>query len=119
MAYPVTVGPIDHAGGYYGEIAEFYDALRRPVGRRISRPGRTVVVLAEGDPLFYSSYMYLHDRLVDAVPLRDRARGDLGQRLLGRGRECRWCGTRTCSPCCPGRCRCRSWPGGWPTPTPR
>ena len=24
-----------------------------------------MVVLAEGDPLFYSSYMYLHDRLAD------------------------------------------------------
>ena len=27
--------------------------------------GRTVVVLAEGDPLFYGSYMYMHDRLAD------------------------------------------------------
>ena len=27
--------------------------------------GRDVVVLAEGDPLFYSSYMYLHDRLAE------------------------------------------------------
>jgi precorrin-2 C20-methyltransferase/precorrin-3B C17-methyltransferase len=30
--------------------------------------GRIVVVLAEGDPLFYSSYMYLHDRLSSRFP---------------------------------------------------
>ena len=30
--------------------------------------GRTVVVLAEGDPLFYGSYMYLHDRLAARFP---------------------------------------------------
>ncbi len=27
-----------------------------------------MVVLAEGDPLFYSSYMYLHDRLAERYP---------------------------------------------------
>lgn len=64
LAYPVTVGPTDHAGGYYGEIEAFYDASAARLATHLSA-GRTVVVLAEGDPLFYSSFMYLHDRLAD------------------------------------------------------
>ena len=64
LAYPVTVGPTDHADGYYGEIEEFYDASAARLAEHLAQ-GRSVVVLAEGDPLFYSSYMYLHDRLAD------------------------------------------------------
>ena len=64
LAYPVTVGPTDHAGGYYGELEAFYDASAARLATHLAA-GRTVVVLAEGDPLFYSSYMYLHDRLAD------------------------------------------------------
>ncbi len=64
LAYPVTVGPTDHADGYYGEIEEFYDASAARLAEHLEQ-GRSVVVLAEGDPLFYSSYMYLHDRLAD------------------------------------------------------
>jgi len=64
LAYPVTIGPTDHAGGYYGEISEFYDASAARLATHLAA-GRSVVVLAEGDPLFYSSYMYLHDRLAE------------------------------------------------------
>lgn len=64
LTYPVTVGPTDHAGGYYGELAAFYDDSAARLADHLAA-GRTVVVLAEGDPLFYSSYMYLHDRLAD------------------------------------------------------
>lgn len=64
LAYPVTVGPTDHAGGYYGEIEAFYDGSAARLSAHLAAD-RTVVVLAEGDPLFYSSYMYLHDRLAD------------------------------------------------------
>jgi precorrin-2 C20-methyltransferase/precorrin-3B C17-methyltransferase len=59
LAYPVTVG---EATDYYAEIAEFYDASAERLAGHLDA-GRDVVVLAEGDPLFYSSYMYLHDRL--------------------------------------------------------
>lgn len=62
LSYPVTVGPTDHAGGYYGEIDQFYDDSAARLAGHLEA-GRSVVVLAEGDPLFYSSYMYLHDRL--------------------------------------------------------
>ena len=64
LVYPVTVGPTDHAGGYYGELEAFYDTSAAGLADHLAA-GRTVVVLAEGDPLFYSSYMYLHDRLAD------------------------------------------------------
>lgn len=62
LRYPVTTGLSTHVDGYYGEIEEFYDACAERLARHL-RAGRTVVVLAEGDPLFYGSYMYLHDRL--------------------------------------------------------
>ncbi|WP_219107593.1 precorrin-2 C(20)-methyltransferase [Austwickia sp. TVS 96-490-7B] len=62
MIYPVTTGTTDHPGGYYGAIEEFYDAWAHRIGEHLDA-GRDVVVLAEGDPMFYGSYMYLHDRL--------------------------------------------------------
>ena len=40
----------------------FYDESAERLAGHLEA-GRDVVVLAEGDPLFYSSYMYLHDRL--------------------------------------------------------
>ncbi len=59
LAYPVTTG---EAIDYYAAMGAFYDAsAERLAGHLDAR--RDVVVLAEGDPLFYSSYMYLHDRL--------------------------------------------------------
>jgi len=64
LAYPVTVGEVDHPGGYYGVMTDFYDASAERLAAHLDA-GRDVVVLAEGDPLFYSSYMYLHDRLAD------------------------------------------------------
>lgn len=67
LAYPVTVGETDHPLGYYGAIDAFYDASAERLAAHLAA-GRTVVVLAEGDPLFYSSYMYLHDRLAGRFP---------------------------------------------------
>jgi precorrin-2 C20-methyltransferase/precorrin-3B C17-methyltransferase len=67
LAYPVTVGETDHPLGYYGMIDDFYDASAAQLAGHLEA-GRTVVVLAEGDPLFYSSYMYLHDRLRGRFP---------------------------------------------------
>ena len=62
LRYPVTTGPTAHPGGYAGAMAEFYEECSSRLAAHLSE-GRTVVVLAEGDPLFYGSYMYLHDRL--------------------------------------------------------
>jgi precorrin-2 C20-methyltransferase / precorrin-3B C17-methyltransferase len=67
LIYPVTTGPTDHPLGYYGAVTDFYDESAERLGKHLD-VGRTVVVLAEGDPLFYSSYMYLHDRLSPRFP---------------------------------------------------
>ena len=61
LDYPVTTGT---SADYYAVMAAFYDAAAARLAAHLEA-GRDVVVLAEGDPLFYSSYMYLHDRLAD------------------------------------------------------
>jgi len=62
LTYPVTIERSDHPGGYEGAMAEFYDAGAAELAGHLDA-GRDVVVLCEGDPFFYGSYMYLHDRL--------------------------------------------------------
>jgi precorrin-2 C20-methyltransferase / precorrin-3B C17-methyltransferase len=62
LRYPVTTGPTAHPGGYAGAMADFYEECADRLAAHLEQ-GRTVVVLAEGDPLFYGSFMYLHDRL--------------------------------------------------------
>ncbi len=64
LQYPVTTGATDHPGGYAGAMADFYSECARRLSAHLEA-GRDVVVLAEGDPLLYGSYMYLHDRLAD------------------------------------------------------
>lgn len=64
LVYPVTTQTTDHPGGYAGAMADFYDDCERRVREHLSA-GRDVVVLAEGDPMLYGSFMYLHDRLSD------------------------------------------------------
>jgi precorrin-2 C20-methyltransferase/precorrin-3B C17-methyltransferase len=61
LDYPVTTGD---AADYYAAMADFYDTSAARLAAHLEA-GRDVVVLAEGDPLFYSSYMYLHDRLAE------------------------------------------------------
>jgi precorrin-2 C20-methyltransferase/precorrin-3B C17-methyltransferase len=62
LEYPVTTGITDHPGGYAGAMADFYELCAKKLAAHLEA-GRDVVVLAEGDPLFYGSYMYVHDRL--------------------------------------------------------
>ena len=62
LVYPVTTGATDHPLGYHGLMADFYDESADRLAAHLDS-GRNVVVLAEGDPLFYGTYMYLHDRL--------------------------------------------------------
>ena len=64
LQYPVTTGTTDHPGGYAGAMAAFYEECAARLGAHLEA-GRDVVILAEGDPLFYGSYMYMHDRLAD------------------------------------------------------
>ena len=67
LRYPVTTGATEHPGGYAGALADFYEESAERLAAHLSL-GRTVVVLAEGDPLFYGSFMYMHDRLSDRFP---------------------------------------------------
>jgi precorrin-2 C20-methyltransferase/precorrin-3B C17-methyltransferase len=61
LRYPVTSGTTDHPGGYVGAMADFYESCAVRLAAHLDA-GRDVVLLAEGDPLFYGSSMYLHDR---------------------------------------------------------
>jgi precorrin-2 C20-methyltransferase/precorrin-3B C17-methyltransferase len=62
LVYPVTTGIAAHPGGYAGAMADFYEESAARLAGHL-QAGRDVVLLAEGDPLFYGSYMYMHDRL--------------------------------------------------------
>ncbi|KOX08893.1 ATP-binding protein [Nocardiopsis sp. NRRL B-16309] len=62
LTYPVTTGATDHPGGYAGALADFYERSAARLAAHLDA-GRDVVLLSEGDPLFYGSYMYMHDRL--------------------------------------------------------
>jgi precorrin-2 C20-methyltransferase/precorrin-3B C17-methyltransferase len=62
LIYPVTTETIDHPGGYEGAIADFYEAAAQRLMAHLEA-GRDVVLLAEGDPLFFSSYMHMHKRI--------------------------------------------------------
>ena len=67
LRYPVTTGDTDHPGGYAGAMAEFYEESASRLAAHLEA-GRSVVLLAEGDPLFYGSFMYMHDRLAPRFP---------------------------------------------------
>ncbi|GAB3481195.1 precorrin-2 C(20)-methyltransferase [Amycolatopsis cihanbeyliensis] len=64
LVYPVTTETTDHPGGYEGAIAEFYELSAKRLAEHLDA-GRDVVLLCEGDPFFYGSYMYMHERLAD------------------------------------------------------
>lgn len=62
LSYPVTAGATDHPGGYAGALADFYAEASERLASHL-RAGRDVVVLCEGDPSLYGSYLHLHERL--------------------------------------------------------
>ncbi|MEU1469406.1 precorrin-2 C(20)-methyltransferase [Streptomyces sp. NPDC005761] len=67
LVYPVTTETTDHPGGYRGAMEDFYTEAAARLAVHLDA-GRTVAVLAEGDPLFYGSYMHMHKRLADRYP---------------------------------------------------
>ncbi|MEI7715803.1 MAG: precorrin-2 C(20)-methyltransferase [Mycobacterium sp.] len=64
LTYPVTTEGTDHPDGYSGALEDFYVEATARIGAHLDA-GRDVALLAEGDPLFYSSYMHLHTRLAE------------------------------------------------------
>jgi precorrin-2 C20-methyltransferase/precorrin-3B C17-methyltransferase len=89
LRYPVTTGTTDHPGGYVGAMTDFYAACEDRLAAHLDE-GRDVVLLAEGDPLFYGSSMYLLDRfkevydtsVVPGVPAFAAATAALAQPLV-------------------------------------
>lgn len=67
FTYPLTTEPPDQATGYQETMAEFYQAIAARLAAHLDA-GLNVVVLAEGDPFFYGSYMHLHVRLAHRYP---------------------------------------------------
>jgi len=59
LVYPVTTERTDD---YEAAIEEFYEQAAARLTAHLAE-GRDVVLLAEGDPLFYSSYMHMHKRI--------------------------------------------------------
>jgi precorrin-2/cobalt-factor-2 C20-methyltransferase len=62
LIYPYTVELSPRHPDYIAKMRAFYDVSAAQLAERLLA-GRDVAVLCEGDPLFYGSYMYLHDRL--------------------------------------------------------
>lgn len=67
LVYPITTEETDHPGGYAGAIDDFYTECAQRLSAHLDA-GRDVVVLSEGDPFFYGSYMHLHKRLAHRYP---------------------------------------------------
>jgi precorrin-2 C20-methyltransferase/precorrin-3B C17-methyltransferase len=91
LMYPVTTETTDHPGGYQGALDDFYVDCAARLAAHLDA-GRDVVVLAEGDPFFYGSYMHLHKRLAHRYPTQvvpgvtsvSAASAELGRPLVER-----------------------------------
>jgi precorrin-2/cobalt-factor-2 C20-methyltransferase len=64
LVYPVTTEALPVPLSYEAVISAFYDKAASGVAAHLDA-GRDVAVICEGDPMFYGSYMYLHDRLAE------------------------------------------------------
>jgi precorrin-2/cobalt-factor-2 C20-methyltransferase len=61
LVFPVTTEKVPD---YERIIAAFYDESAARLAVQLDA-GRDVAVICEGDPFFYGSFMYLHDRLAE------------------------------------------------------
>lgn len=69
MDYPVTTELPVADPGYNGALSAFYAGCAAHL-RGLAEGGADVVVLCEGDPFFYGSFMHLHARLSGVVPVQ-------------------------------------------------
>lgn len=67
LIYPMTVGPSPDGRSYEEVLRAFYVEAEALLAEHLDA-GRDVAILAEGDPLFYGSYMHLHIRLAQRYP---------------------------------------------------
>ncbi|SNR43633.1 precorrin-2 C(20)-methyltransferase [Puniceibacterium sediminis] len=69
MEYPVTTEiPVSHPD-YNAALSGFYAGCAAHL-RALAEAGEDVVVLCEGDPFFYGSFMHLYTRLKEDVPVQ-------------------------------------------------
>jgi precorrin-2 C(20)-methyltransferase len=64
LIYPYTTEIAASDPRYVAALESFYAQAASEIIEQVRR-GRDVVVLCEGDPLFYGSYLHLHQRLSD------------------------------------------------------
>ncbi|WP_294391411.1 precorrin-2 C(20)-methyltransferase [uncultured Sphingomonas sp.] len=69
MEYPVTTEIAVTDPAYNDQLAAFYAECTRHL-TAVAQTGEDVVVLCEGDPFFYGSFMHLHARLAGRVPVQ-------------------------------------------------
>lgn len=69
MDYPVTVEIPLGDPAYAAALAPFYDTQANHLAA-LAAGGADVVVLCEGDPFFYGSFMHLYTRLAPRLPVR-------------------------------------------------
>jgi precorrin-2/cobalt-factor-2 C20-methyltransferase len=67
LLYPVTTEIPKQEAAYREALRSFYDGAAQTIAANLDE-GRVVAVIAEGDPLFYGSYMHLHARLSSRYP---------------------------------------------------
>ncbi|MEP2534176.1 precorrin-2 C(20)-methyltransferase [Shimia sp.] len=68
MEYPVTTEIPVHDPRYNVLLSAFYEEVTQHLIALV-QSGQDVVVLCEGDPFFYGSFMHLYARLRDVVPV--------------------------------------------------
>jgi precorrin-2/cobalt-factor-2 C20-methyltransferase len=67
LLYPVTTEIPKEDAAYRETLRAFYDSAAAQIAAHLDQD-HTVAVIAEGDPLFYGSYMHLHVRLAPRYP---------------------------------------------------
>jgi precorrin-2/cobalt-factor-2 C20-methyltransferase len=68
LVYPVTDEIPSADPSYHAQIADFYLNAAATIEAEL-RAGRSVGLLAEGDPFFYGSFMHMWRRLDELVPV--------------------------------------------------
>jgi precorrin-2/cobalt-factor-2 C20-methyltransferase len=64
LIYPVTTEKLPDHMDYEQIVSDFYAEITTTIASYLDA-GRDVAVIAEGDPFFYGSSMYIHDRLAE------------------------------------------------------
>ncbi|MBO1039580.1 precorrin-2 C(20)-methyltransferase [Brucella pituitosa] len=64
LIYPVTTEKLPAHMDYEQIVSDFYSEITTTIASHLDA-GRDVAVIAEGDPFFYGSFMYIHDRLAE------------------------------------------------------